>query len=189
MKKIYCIVSTLVLTIFLCSCEHQELFEPVAEKQALHPAGGSLSDGSDDTLSAFEVAVLQQVNAIRAKGCKCGDKQLPAVKALSWNTKLEMAAAAHADDMRTHNYFSHTSRDGRSLRDRVTQAGYTLLGYRSLVVGENIARGQYTPEQVLADWLESPSHCESLMNETFTEVAVARNGNYWVQNFGNRIPY
>lgn len=189
MKKIYCIVSTLVLTIFLFSCEHQELLEPIAEKQALHPTGNIQDDVSADTLSDFEKNVLHQINAVRTKGCKCGDKQLPAAKALLWNHKLELAATAHADDMRTHNYFSHTSMDGRSLRDRVAQAGYTLLGYRSLVVGENIARGQYTPEQVLADWLKSPSHCESLMNETFTEVAVARNGNYWVQNFGNRIPY
>ncbi len=189
MKKIYCIVSTCVLTIFLFSCEQQELLEPMAAKQALHMAGSIQEDVSADTLSAFGKNVLQQINAVRAKGCKCGDKQLPAVKALSWNSKLELAATAHADDMRTHNYFSHISMDGRSVRDRVAQAGYTLMGYRSMIVGENIARGQYTPEQVLSDWLKSPSHCESLMNGTFTEVAVARNGNYWVQNFGNRTPY
>ena len=59
-------------------------------------------------------------------------------------------------------------------------------------VGENVATGQSTPEQVVAEWLDSPRHCANIMDADFTEmgVAVASNasGVYWAQVFGAPQP-
>ena len=59
-------------------------------------------------------------------------------------------------------------------------------------VGENVATGQSTSEQVVAEWLDSPRHCANIMDGDFTEmgVAVASNagGVFWAQVFGAPQP-
>jgi uncharacterized protein YkwD len=81
---------------------------------------------------------------------------------------------------------SHTGGDGSTHAERATRAGY-----RWRVVGENIAAGQPTPEQVVAGWLKSAAHCTNLMDPEFSEMGVAyaaaprdARGIYWVQLFG-----
>lgn len=95
-------------------------------------------------------------------------------------------ASLHATDMAASNYFSHTGRDGSTSAQRVTRAGYH---YR--MTGENIAAGQLSPEEAVAGWLKSPTHCANLMNGRYTEMGVAfavnatsSMGVYWVQLFG-----
>jgi len=124
---------------------------------------------------------LIRINQARAIARNCGGTSYPAVAALGWNSKLFDAAAAHALDMASNNYFSHDSRDGRSFSDRITAAGYTWS-----TAGENIAAGYANTEGVMQGWLESPGHCANIMSGNFTEVAVScvRNGNaayryYW----------
>jgi uncharacterized protein YkwD len=58
-------------------------------------------------------------------------------------------------------------------------------------VGENIASGQTTPEEVVQEWIASPTHCATLMNTGFTDMGVAyavdmnsEAGIYWAQVFG-----
>jgi uncharacterized protein YkwD len=60
------------------------------------------------------------------------------------------------------------------------------------VVGENIAAGQPTPEQVVAGWVQSPRHCANLMAAEYTEMGVAyatephsAAGTYWTQMFAS----
>ena len=81
---------------------------------------------------------------------------------------------------------SHAGQDGSAPGDRAERAGYEWR-----TVGENIAAGQQTAEQVVAEWLESPRHCANLMDPDFTEMGVgyafgpkSPKGVYWAQVFG-----
>ena len=40
-------------------------------------------------------------------------------------------------------------------------------------LGENIAAGQVTAQDVVEGWLGSEGHCRNLMNSNYTEIAVA----------------
>jgi uncharacterized protein YkwD len=134
----------------------------------------------------FESEFLELINRTRTKGCNCGTTYMPPVAPLKWNDLLEKAAKGHAQEMAKKKYFSHTSKDGRSTMVRVEDAGYTHKGYRSFTVGENIAQGQPTIQEVTEGWFKSPSHCNNLMNPDFKDVGVWLDNTYWVQDFGGR---
>jgi uncharacterized protein YkwD len=63
-------------------------------------------------------------------------------------------------------------------------------GYRWSGIGENIASGQESVDQVMAGWLASPGHCANIMDRWFTEmggafaVAGGPGRAYWTQVFG-----
>ena len=85
--------------------------------------------------------------------------------------------------MADRSILSHDGRDGSTPGVRATRAGYQWR-----VVGENIAGGQSTPEQVVAEWVRSPRHCGNLMSADYSEMGVAYAvepqsavGIYWVQ--------
>jgi uncharacterized protein YkwD len=136
--------------------------------------------------AAFKKDFLTYINDIRKKGCTCGITYMPPVSPLSWNQQLESAAMGHATDMAQKNYFSHTSKDGRTMENRIAAAGYTYNGFKSYAVGENIAQGQLSIDEVMRGWFKSEGHCKNLMNHAFKEVGVALNDTYWVQDFGGR---
>lgn len=137
---------------------------------------------------AQEVArrVLALTNEARSKGRRCGNEVFAPAPPVRLNEALGRAAAIHARDMARHNFLQHRGRDGSSAADRVTRAGYD---WRS--VGENIAAGQPSPQEVVAGWLRSPGHCANLMEPRFTDMGVAyavdqksEAGIYWAQVFG-----
>ena len=130
--------------------------------------------------------VLAAVNAARAAPRSCGAARFDAVPPLTWNSSLAQAALVHSSDMAEHRYFNHDGRDGRAVAQRTT-----ATGYRWRLVGENIAAGQDTAEEVVAGWIDSPGHCVNIMNRNFSEMgaafavsagAVGRPGRvYWTQ--------
>jgi uncharacterized protein YkwD len=134
----------------------------------------------------FRNEFLYRINLTRQKGCNCGIRYYPPAVPLTWNNDLEDAAAGHARDMARHDYFDHTSRDGRSMGDRILSAGYAYKGFKSYAVGENIAAGQQSIAEVMDGWFKSEGHCKNLMNPDFKEVGAALYKNYWVQDFGGR---
>jgi uncharacterized protein YkwD len=137
----------------------------------------------------FKQAFLDRINAVRQNGCKCGITYMPPAPPLAWNTELEQAAQAHAEDMYKRNYFSHISKNGLTPQDRIIKAGYTFKGYKSFAAGENIAQGQQQIDEVMTGWIKSEGHCKNLMNPAFKEVGVAVDHDYWVQDFGGREPF
>lgn len=128
----------------------------------------------------FKAEMVKQVNEIRSQGCNCGGRFMPPVGPLSWNNKIGLAAARHAIDMDTKNYFSHIGLDGKNIGDRIAATGYNWT-----YVSENIAWGYHSIPAVLEAWLKSPTHCRNLMNPKLTHMGVAKKGEYWVQDFGN----
>ena len=85
--------------------------------------------------------------------------------------------------MAAHDYFEHADLAGQSPADRVR-----AVGYREKLVGENIAYGPQSVEEVVQGWLDSPDHCENIMDPRFAEMGIAsaagrasRRGLFWVQ--------
>lgn len=127
--------------------------------------------------------VLAASNAARAQGQRCGEQWMAPAPPLSWQAGLAAAALAHSRDMALKGYFSHQGRDGSDAGERALAAGY-----RWRAIGENIAHGQLSAEEVVAGWLSSPGHCSNLMNPRFSEMGAAyavRSGKrpaaYWTQ--------
>ena len=66
------------------------------------------------------------------------------------------------------NYFSHVSADGRTLAERISATGYDWS-----IVGENLAAGQLTVNEVMSSWRASPGHCANMLDPGFSEIGVA----------------
>jgi uncharacterized protein YkwD len=133
-----------------------------------------------DPVTAYENEVYAIVNAERAKdGCTV---------MLTTDLRLAKAARDHSEDMAAKGYFDHTSPDGRTFAERITAAGYTWAG-----AGENIAKGQRTPAEVMRVWMNSSGHRANILNCGFHDLGVglaydARNTPIWTQDFGSQRP-
>jgi uncharacterized protein YkwD len=107
--------------------------------------------------------------------------------ALKLSAKLCESARAHARDMAKHQKLDHKGSDGSTVIDRVKRVGYNYVR-----VGENIAFGQKTVDQVMDTWMKSPGHRTNIMAD-FTELGAARVKDdegviYCCVNFGIPMP-
>jgi len=132
--------------------------------------------------------VIDLVNEARAKPRRCGSARHAAVPPLAKSAVLDRVALAHAREMAARGRMSHEGADGSTPGERATRAGYD---WRS--IGENVAFGQASAEQVVAGWLTSPHHCENIMDPDFTDMGIGvaaggRSGPYWSQVFGKPAP-
>ena len=133
-----------------------------------------------------QARVLALVNQARARPRRCGNESFAAAGPVRLNTTLQAVAGGHAADMARYNYFSHTSRNGRSMVERASRAGYPQRA-----MAENIAAGQLQADTAMRSWLDSPGHCANIMAPAFNEMGAAfavnsksSPGIYWVQLFG-----
>lgn len=95
---------------------------------------------------------------------------------LAKNEKLTETAEAKIIDMFTNQYFEHVSPIDQ--KDVTFFTGET--GYNYILVGENLALGDFENEQELVDgWMASPGHRENIMNKNYTQIGVAaKKGNF-----------
>ncbi len=145
-----------------------------------HPAPAA---GKGEPMALSRQVAL--INAARARGARCGTHERGPAPPVHLSTQLSDVALGHAMDMARHNYFDHEDLSGRSPADRVRASGY-----RESLVGENIAYGPKSADEVVRGWLDSPGHCENIMDVRFSEVGLAyapgsgsKPGLYWVQVF------
>ena len=121
------------------------------------------------------------LNAVRARAQQCGERVWPAARALSPSPLLAESARRYALELAARDRVDHIGAAGTSLRARLREAGYSMR-----VSGENLAGGPETLDEALAQWLDSPAHCENLMLAEFQEFGLAcMNGpgrfkRYWV---------
>ena len=110
--------------------------------------------------------VVRQVNMEREKR---------GLKPLSIDPNLTAAANIRAKEITEK--FSHTRPNGSRA---VTVSNFAYA--------ENIARGQKTPDKVMAAWLTSDGHRQNILRASYGSIGVSciRMGNvyYWVQLFG-----
>ena len=151
---------------------------------------GALVPPAASEAQAVSRRVLELDNEARANARRCGWKRLDPAPPLALSDTLQRAALAHARDMAEHSSLSHSGSGGSTPAERATRAGYQWRH-----VAENIASGQATPEQVVAEWLDSPRHCGNLMSPDYSEMGVAyaverqsERGIYWAQLFAAPLP-
>jgi hypothetical protein len=85
---------------------------------------------------------------------------------------LEQAAQSYAEAMMRATaggpvYLAHLGPDGSTLVQRVNAAGY-----RWFSLGETLAAGQKSAEQVIAEWFSSPLHRQNLMSREYRDVGI-----------------
>jgi uncharacterized protein YkwD len=115
--------------------------------------------------------VVELVNAQRAR------YGLPALR---WEARLASAAADYATYLAESGLFSHFAEDGAGLAQRDEAHGYAEWSF----LGENLARGFATPEEVVAAWLASPSHRANLLAVEACHVGIGRATSYWAMEIG-----
>ncbi|GAC1321713.1 MAG: hypothetical protein NVSMB2_18670 [Chloroflexota bacterium] len=129
--------------------------------------------------SAYTVRVLDLTNAERQKA---------GLAPLALNHQLVDAAQSYSQVLAASDCFDHTCGPVPDFTDRAAQAGYTA--WNSL--GENIAAGYATPDDVVSGWMKSPAHRANILSSKFTEMGVGlvtgggAYGTYWAQEFGAR---
>ena len=129
-----------------------------------------------ETFSTFAYEVVRLVNIERAR------EGLPPVE---MHPLLMIAAQMRAFESLETLALSHTRPDGRDWYTVLSEA--PGLDLRS--AGENLARGQRTPERVLKSWMNSPEHRYNIMLQEWHTIGVgiAQNNDgrmEWVQIFG-----
>ena len=122
--------------------------------------------------------LLERINRERIR------RKLPRLRP---DPKLDLAAQKHAQNMLARSYYGHQSPEGTTVLERAQEAGY-----RPRFVGENLAQGQESIDQVVEGWMASAVHREHILSAVFSDVgsgvAVGTNGQghqiLWVQCFG-----
>ena len=124
----------------------------------------------NEKADSFEREVVRLVNIERRKN---------GLSELKYNWQLCRVARYKSEDMRDKGYFSHTSPTYGSPFQMIKNFG---ISYRT--AGENIAKGQTSPEAVVKAWMNSSGHRANILNPSFTEIGVGyASGNYWTQMF------
>jgi uncharacterized protein YkwD len=91
---------------------------------------------------------------------------LPSLKE---NSKLYFSAEKKLQDMFMKGYFEHISPDGVGVSDLGTQVGYEYI-----IIGENLALGNFKDDQSLVDaWMASPGHRANILNNKYSDIGVS----------------
>ncbi|KGR91389.1 transporter [Ureibacillus massiliensis 4400831 = CIP 108448 = CCUG 49529] len=120
---------------------------------------------------AYEQEVIRLVNVERANA---------GLSALKYDWELSRVAEHKSQDMANKNYFSHTSPTYGSPFDMMKAYG---INYSA--AGENIAKGQRSPQEVVNAWMNSSGHRANILNSSYTHIGVGfvEDGNIWTQMF------
>ncbi len=127
---------------------------------------GSIVCSTSGALSALtgpDAELVQRVNELRTSYH---------LNPLRGSTELGRVARAHAEDMARQGYVSHLSPAGLDPLERARAAG--VKGFRLLA--ENIAASNVDGDRTgvaIAEWMQSESHRENLLNPAFNTTGVA----------------
>lgn len=150
------------------------------KKRKQKKSSGNSAKGGSYSPDGEERAFLDLINRYRR------DKGL---STLSLNDQLGAAAEYHSRDMAQKDYFKHTLSNGDSPEENIIAHGYR--DYR--FVGENIAAGFASANDVFTGWKGSPEHDRNMLSKNFTEIGIGRAdsntskyGWNWTTTFGSR---
>ena len=124
-------------------------------------------------LEKVEDLVFEMTNrARRAKG----------LAPLSKDDELTKVARAYSDDMLVRRFFEHTTPDGVSFDERISNHYHHWVRF----MGENIwsafgydpSNTQKLAKEIVADWMSSPGHRANLLDPDFTHLGVGVSARY-----------
>ena len=122
----------------------------------------------------FEQRVLELINQERAKH---------GLGAVTYNGTLDNAAEKHAEHMAIVGKMAHDGIGDGDPGERIRAEGFRKSW------GENVATGQTSPEQVVREWMNSPTHRRNILDPNFKQMGVgyvtsSSGRSYWAQEFG-----
>lgn len=124
-----------------------------------------ISTSASPTLAeatGIERRAFEQTNLVRAQN------GLPALK---WDADVCRMARDHSESMSLQGFFSHTTPDGKRLRDRARLVGILTFS----VLAENIAynQGYEDPGAFAVErWMLSPKHRANILSSEFRAMAI-----------------
>ncbi|MDO8648616.1 MAG: CAP domain-containing protein [Candidatus Peregrinibacteria bacterium] len=134
------------------------------------------------SIATLRDEIIRLVNQVRR------DADLPPLR---YNTSLENSAQVYAEDMAGRGYFGHVTPEGVTLRDRIERSDYYRPFFQSncfcvlhYLLGENIANGHKTAEEVVNAWMKSLSHRKAILHPSFQDIGIGISKGIWVQHFG-----
>lgn len=135
---------------------------------------GQNATGTVSSVNSMEKQVASLTNS---------ERKAAGLRSLTLDSRLSKLARMKAEDMAKKGYFSHTSPTYGSAFDMMKKYG---VSYRT--AGENIAKGQKTPEAVMNGWMNSSGHRANILSSTYTHIGVgyakdSKGKTYWVQIF------
>jgi len=127
-----------------------------------------------DDVKTLENEVIKLVNAERSKR---------GLQTLTANWEVSRVARYKSQDMAKKGYFSHTSPTYGS-----PFAMMESFGIKYSAAGENIAKGQRTPQEVMNAWMNSAGHRSNILSPSYTQIGVgvakdSAGRYYWTQMF------
>lgn len=132
------------------------------------------AEPSAQLIEGFEYQLFDLTNAARVKH---------GLSALTWDEATRVTARDHSTDMATHNYFSHTNRQGKSPFERMEEDDIAYL-----MAGENLAMGQLSSIFAHEGLMNSLGHRENILQKEFDHLGVGVAFNqestpYYTENF------
>lgn len=103
--------------------------------------------------------ILAEVNRVR------GERGLAPMRP---DARLDAAAQAHAADQLAGAYYAHRGRDGSTARQRAAAAGHRGAAR----VAENIAKGPFSPREVVGRWMASRGHRRNLLHPRLRQMGA-----------------
>ncbi|KAF3887966.1 MULTISPECIES: CAP domain-containing protein [Nostocales] len=131
--------------------------------------------------NSFIQSILDLTNAERLKA---------GLQPLQLSDKLNNSAQTHVQNMANKDFFNHTDPNGSSVGDRAKASGFQYSA-----IGENIAAGHSTAQEVFQAWMNSAGHRANILNPVFQFLGVGyyylandtgsvNYNHYWVQDLG-----
>jgi uncharacterized protein YkwD len=162
---------------------------PAARSDDAPACPGADLQPAADNIDLVKAATLCLINAQRTAA---------GLNALTENERLTQASASFSQDMVARRYFDHSTPDGVTLEQRLTNVGYLSSG-RSWAAGENLAWGQAslgTPNETIRAWMGSEGHRANILDARYREIGLGiatgtpsggagDNGATYATDFGN----
>ncbi len=131
--------------------------QPATQPTTVQPQPTTQPSGSASYNKEFADKVIELVNAARAK---------EGLSPLTKDTTLTNLSNIRSKE--TATLFSHQRPDGTSWSMVLKQNNVSYTA-----AAENIAAGQNTPEAVVKEWMDSPSHRANIMNSEYNKIGVS----------------
>lgn len=163
-------LSALILLVGAYLLIHKDFVRDFSEKslefvdkkinETVNESGTLVKEEDDEGSYLTVMGVIEETNRQR---------EAEGLAPLEGNAQLNIAAQKKVDDMFSRQYFEHDSPTGESAGDLIGDSGYEFV-----VVGENLALGNYKDDKVLVKaWMDSPGHRANILKNSYTEIGVA----------------
>lgn len=147
-------------------------FANVSSAQEIFVANQPARSNQRVNTNQFPAEVLRLVNLERKK-----------VGAAPLKFADDLTASAFVRATELPLKFSHTRPDGSKCFTAMPKNGGHVLG-------ENLAGGQTSPQQVVQAWMDSETHRKNMLSKNYTEIGIVyyfrpntKYKHYWVQHF------